>query len=440
MSSSYMRLEDLPPQRPDTWEGVLSFLPRAEVNTDRHPWVGCQGGGISFNELMGWASRFAQERRWSLSKAELGAALHIFQEFRKKTQAPLSKMSCCRRLSSLCILDHEWERIQGLALEIRKIENVLQKTIDLHSYVENQKEKAAEVYVPRHKSDLDRSFHFGPQGQVFVHLNRKKKGDLLIGRGVHKEVTLAQELGTDHLLASGASLAERMGSQEIAFLKEFQDKPGFVKFVDVLSYRNKEYETKYRLFTEYCPEGNLANLFIMNNQLSRADRKSLFISLVESVALIHEMGCLHRDLKAANVLLDRDAKGQLVSKIADFGAMCRKENLAERQLHRSTIMYASPEFTIAQEIADKETRKEKTLEATTEALDSWGLGCLLFALVKIGEPSAESRFASAPFFGAKAVEFEEPAQKNGPEHLVWELLCQRITAQQAKARLAAIEF
>jgi len=50
------------------------------------------------------------------------------------------------------------------------------------------------------------------------------------------------------------------------------------------------------------------------------ERIELFINFARTVARAHEIGVLHKDLKPANILVERDASGHRQTKIADFGS------------------------------------------------------------------------------------------------------------------------
>lgn len=55
-------------------------------------------------------------------------------------------------------------------------------------------------------------------------------------------------------------------------------------------------------------------------QWSLAERIELAAGIAQALARAHELGVLHKDLKPANVLIDRDDSGRALPKLADFGS------------------------------------------------------------------------------------------------------------------------
>jgi CTD kinase subunit alpha len=80
--------------------------------------------------------------------------------------------------------------------------------------------------------------------------------------------------------------------------------------------------------------------------LSEAQRKDLSFQMVDAIGFMHKQGVLHRDIKAANILVSH--KGQI--KLADFG-LARFYDM-DRQLHYTnrvvTIWYRAPELLYGQ--------------------------------------------------------------------------------------------
>merc|ERR1719495_1569274 len=79
------------------------------------------------------------------------------------------------------------------------------------------------------------------------------------------------------------------------------------------------------LVTEFCSGGNLFdNIFHakrMNERLARV----YFRQLIQGLEDCHRVGVVHRDIKAQNVMFNRNCK----LKIIDFGSAHLKQNSAE---------------------------------------------------------------------------------------------------------------
>eukprot|EP00759_Apiculatamorpha_spiralis_P036388 PhF_6_TR36540/c0_g1_i1/m.53888/K11228/STE11; mitogen-activated protein kinase kinase kinase len=118
------------------------------------------------------------------------------------------------------------------------------------------------------------------------------------------------------------------------------------------------------LFMEYAPGGSLAKLiqnrheFMSFEQIARIMKE-----VVSAVAYIHELGIVHRDIKAANVLL---GQGE-VAKLSDFGCASRLDDKGETTGVAGSIRWMAPEMP---------SKKPYGTE-----VDIWSLGCLMIELL-----------------------------------------------------------
>lgn len=93
--------------------------------------------------------------------------------------------------------------------------------------------------------------------------------------------------------------------------------------------------------------------------------QKIFTQLVGAVSYIHNNGCVHRDLKLENVLLDKNEN----VKLCDFGFTREYEGRASYlQTFCGTICYSPPEMLRGEKYAG-------------EKVDVWSLGIILFALL-----------------------------------------------------------
>lgn len=91
----------------------------------------------------------------------------------------------------------------------------------------------------------------------------------------------------------------------------------------------------------------------------------IFTQLVGAVAYVHDMSCVHRDLKLENILLDKNANVKLV----DFGFTREYEGkMSYLQTFCGTVCYSAPEMIKGEKYAG-------------EKVDVWSLGIILFALL-----------------------------------------------------------
>lgn len=69
------------------------------------------------------------------------------------------------------------------------------------------------------------------------------------------------------------------------------------------------------LVLEYCPGDELYNHILMHGRMAPDKVQKIFTQLVGAVSYVHGKGCVHRDLKLENILLDKNENVKLV----DFG-------------------------------------------------------------------------------------------------------------------------
>lgn len=93
--------------------------------------------------------------------------------------------------------------------------------------------------------------------------------------------------------------------------------------------------------------------------------QNIFTQLVGAVSYVHNMSCVHRDLKLENILLDKNQNVKLV----DFGFTREYEGKASYlQTWCGTVCYSAPEMVKGEKYAG-------------EKVDVWSLGIILYALL-----------------------------------------------------------
>lgn len=92
--------------------------------------------------------------------------------------------------------------------------------------------------------------------------------------------------------------------------------PGHVPIIDW----NLEH-SPYWIELPWLADGSLLDWWrTRSGQWSLAERVELAADIAQALAGAHELGVLHKDLKPANVLIDRDGSGRVLPKLADFGS------------------------------------------------------------------------------------------------------------------------
>ncbi|XP_063692096.1 AP2-associated protein kinase 1-like isoform X2 [Bolinopsis microptera] len=179
--------------------------------------------------------------------------------------------------------------------------------------------------------------------------------------------------------------------QEILIMKSFHRHPAMVSF--------KGHHTKHigngiyevLLLMQHCPNGTVVDL--MNQHLSSGFTETLirqiFTGIVDAVALLHENGYSHRDLKVENILIGPSKEYVL----CDFGSAHQGDldpeahghNFVEENILKfTTLAYRAPEMCdmyLGYKIGP--------------AADLWALGVLLYKLCFFTTPFEENTLAIA---------------------------------------------
>ena len=66
---------------------------------------------------------------------------------------------------------------------------------------------------------------------------------------------------------------------------------------------------------EFLPGGDLMNLLIAKDTLNEEEAKFYICEIILSIEAIHNLDCIHRDIKPDNILIGKD--GHI--KLSDFG-------------------------------------------------------------------------------------------------------------------------
>ncbi|EDW31808.1 GL10764 [Drosophila persimilis] len=146
--------------------------------------------------------------------------------------------------------------------------------------------------------------------------------------------------------------------REISILKSLRH-PHITRLYEVMESQSMIY-----LVTEYAPNGEIFDHLVANGRMKEPEAARVFTQLISAVHYCHLRGVVHRDLKAENVLLDKDMN----IKLADFGFSNHYEEGATLRTWCGSPPYAAPEVF-------------QGLEYDGPKSDIWSLGVVLYALV-----------------------------------------------------------
>lgn len=123
---------------------------------------------------------------------------------------------------------------------------------------------------------------------------------------------------------------------------------------------------KLWIVLEYCHAGSIIDLInITQRKLNEHEIASILESVIEGLAYLHANKKIHRDIKAANILLNKEG----VAKLADFGVST--ESMYTNARHRSQV--GSP-YWMSPEVLRNSEYTNKT--------DIWSLGVTAIELAE----------------------------------------------------------
>jgi len=202
-----------------------------------------------------------------------------------------------------------------------------------------------------------------------------------IGKGNFAKVKLAKHLPTGRQVAikiidktqlNPSSLQKLF--REVRIMK-YIDHPNIVKLYEVI-----ETEKTLYLIMEYASGGEVFDYLVAHGRMKEKEARAKFRQIVSAVQYCHQKHIVHRDLKAENLLLDRDMN----IKIADFGFSNEFTIGTKLDTFCGSPPYAAPELFQGKKYDGPE-------------VDVWSLGVILYTLVS----------GSLPFDGQNLKELRE---------------------------------
>ena len=209
----------------------------------------------------------------------------------------------------------------------------------------------------------------------------------LLGQGATTSVYKAKDTKHDRFVAVKI-LHFQFGSNE-GTVNRFQQETktvGRLNHVNIAAYYDSGVtaEDEHFLVIEYADGKNLKQVIQETGAVSWKRAIHLFLQICAALGAAHKLGIVHRDLKPANIIVTKDAQGNEVVKLLDFGVaklLIQGETFQTKTQTGEmlgTLLYMSPEQCLDQD-----------LDARS---DIYSLGCVLFEALT-GVPPFAARTA-----------------------------------------------
>ena len=144
--------------------------------------------------------------------------------------------------------------------------------------------------------------------------------------------------------------------RELTLLRRLNH-PNVVKLLEVVNGAKSNGESAVYLVFEFI-ENDLENLIAEKRDFSVFEKKFILFSILNGVAFLHAKGIIHRDIKAENVLVEKNK-----IKLADFGlARTIERNTCFLTPKVASLWYRAPEVFLG-------------TGRYTEKIDIWSFGC-----------------------------------------------------------------
>eukprot|EP00667_Euglena_gracilis_P004075 EG_transcript_4090 len=202
---------------------------------------------------------------------------------------------------------------------------------------------------------------------------RFRKGELL-GQGGFGQVYLGMDMASGKLIAVKQVDCRHLSSE--SELRQLKDEIGLLKALShprIVHYLGFfQTGTKFSILLEYVPGGSIRSLLAKFGKFDECVISSYTSQLLDGLQYLHSCGVIHRDIKAANVLVSD--LGQI--KVSDFGA-CYKRSSGPCDASKlwGTPLWMAPESVKS--------------NWYSSASDIWGLGCTVLEMATAALPWAE---------------------------------------------------
>ena len=205
----------------------------------------------------------------------------------------------------------------------------------------------------------------------------------IIGRGAFGEVHVCREIKTGKIVAIKKIKKELLAKKnQIIHIRNEQLFMSKVKSPWIVELKASFQEDDYLfLIMEFLPGGDFMNLLIKKDKLTEEEAKFYIAELILAVESIHNLDCIHRDIKPDNILIDKN--GHI--KLSDFGLAKVSDTLYEKNVtkdenfnpkkktHKKLYSCVGTAYYVAPEVLIK--------KGYGQEIDWWSVGVIFFEML-----------------------------------------------------------
>lgn len=225
---------------------------------------------------------------------------------------------------------------------------------------------------------------YHPAIQTLNVLENKPLGSGAYGKvfkGVLNGKTISPEYCAVKILPYNTERQKQNAKREVNFFNQFSATPCayIVKFYGALDKKKNDIAYCW-IALEYMNKGSLSSFFDKKGFFDYFDKEayrhvnldvkvSWMKQITQGVAYLHNLNIIHRDIKAANILLTVDEFGNIIAKLTDFGISVtsnENQNIKEGKQNKGTLSWQAPEAIFG---------------PATEASDMFSTGMLFWQII-----------------------------------------------------------